>query len=257
MNDAGGSAGLSSPSSTDSWRIALYVLIAGAVGGITWWVWQQAIGVQALGWNWYRAIPALVLLGGVAGMAGVYVLANSDTSSSRLVRTLIYALLCGVFWRPVLEAGGNLVSDSMKAAEAPNLQQKTSELDAAIESGDRAEIDKKLAELAPASAQVVELASKVSNPALRAKFMQESNQAIAAIQRAAPKAPERAVESLQDVGVAAAKSDETAVMKATINSLARVQRENPAIAPRAQEATGTIWGTIGPRPGGPPPGPPH
>lgn len=230
MTDSVEGTGATSPSSSDSLRTAAYVFLAGALGGVTWWVWQRAIGVQPFNWGWYQAIPALLLLGGVASLAGVFMLANSDTSPSRftLIRTLVYALLCGVFWRPVLEAGGNLVNDTVTAAEAPDIQKKQAELAAAIGTGDVEKIDAKLDEVTRANVRILGLASKVSNPALRARFIENSTEAIATIQQAAQKAPDKSIESLEKVGVAAAQNDQADVTDVTVRRLTTLQAREPA-----------------------------
>ena len=71
----------------------LYVAIAGAVGGFTSWLLQWLAGLAPFQKPASEGIPALIVVGGVAAVFGVYLLANSNIRE--LPHTLAFALLCG------------------------------------------------------------------------------------------------------------------------------------------------------------------
>lgn len=83
-------------------RTLLFVAIAGAVGGFTSWLLQWLAGLAPFQKPASLGIPALIVVGGVAAIFGVYLIANSNIKE--LPHTLVFALLCGVFWQPIFDA---------------------------------------------------------------------------------------------------------------------------------------------------------
>jgi membrane associated rhomboid family serine protease len=102
-----------------TFRPLLYVMIAGAVGGLTSWLLQWLAGLTPFQKPAIFGIPALVVVGAVAAVLGVYLIANSDTTELR--HTLAFALVCGVFWQPVFDAAKLYVTHSV-TEPAQNLE---------------------------------------------------------------------------------------------------------------------------------------
>src|SRR5712692_9039839 len=75
------------------------IVCFGAAGGLIAWVLQESTGGHLLPWRWFAAIPAALLLGAGAAGVGVYVLARTDLK--QIGGALFFALLCGVFFKPV------------------------------------------------------------------------------------------------------------------------------------------------------------
>lgn len=103
------------------WWLFVGVGIAGAVGGAGAVLYASYLQGDASGS--YRA-PCV--LGVFAAVIGVYVVAHTDRKDA--ARALAFALLCGLCWKPVLEAGQGLVD---KSRDAPVLKKARAELAAA------------------------------------------------------------------------------------------------------------------------------
>ena len=84
------------------WKVATLVMGAGAFGGLTSWCLQTLAALKPFGLPARAAIPALIVVGAASALIGVYLIANSDTKETR--HTLAFALVCGIFWQPVLKS---------------------------------------------------------------------------------------------------------------------------------------------------------
>lgn len=83
-------------------RTILLVCIGGALGGFFSWVYSIYLG-QPLPLPWWGAVPTSLALGALASWVGVFVIANTDRSD--INRLFGLAVLFGLSWKPVLEAG--------------------------------------------------------------------------------------------------------------------------------------------------------
>ena len=101
------------------WRAAVrrpefWVVVCGAAGGLLsgfYGVYVEEASPAGYGLKWLYSC----FLGMGSAFVGVFLLANSDVSSSgSLRRTLAFALMCGFAWRPVLEAGTALVKKHVR-----------------------------------------------------------------------------------------------------------------------------------------------
>ncbi|RBP36085.1 hypothetical protein DES53_11834 [Roseimicrobium gellanilyticum] len=103
------------PASTPTdWR---YVLVAGVVGGLVAWL------IAATFPGYLDKQPSILLdvgkyllAGGLAATAGVYVLANTDTT--QFPRTITFAAICGLSWSAVVEATSGIVKITADRAVA-------------------------------------------------------------------------------------------------------------------------------------------
>lgn len=92
------------------------ITAAGAAGGLLAWLIGQ--GADGLDYNWYFTFPTAIIAGAVAAGTGVYVIASTDRSN--MPRALCFALLCGLAWQPVLEAGKGIVGRATVSASVTN-----------------------------------------------------------------------------------------------------------------------------------------
>ena len=88
-----------------NWEVPLFVIAAGATGGVLSWIYAMTIG-QPPATSGIWTLFAWMAFGMAAAYLGVYLIANTDTSV--LSRCLAFALLCGFSWKPTLEAADAL-----------------------------------------------------------------------------------------------------------------------------------------------------
>src|SRR5579859_2406692 len=108
-------------------RSLLFVAVAGAVGGFTSWLLQWLAGLAPFQKPASLGIPALIVVGGVAAVFGVYLIANSDIKE--LPHTLAFALLCGVFWQPIFDAAKLYIQHSVTERQGSQQQSMTQNLE--------------------------------------------------------------------------------------------------------------------------------
>jgi hypothetical protein len=86
----------------------IHVFTAGIVVGLIAWL------IAATFPGYLKQVDSLpldvakyLLGGGIAAMAGVYIIANTDTS--HFPKAVTFAALCGLSWSTVIEAAGSVV----------------------------------------------------------------------------------------------------------------------------------------------------
>jgi hypothetical protein len=223
-----------------TFRPLLYVMIAGAVGGLTSWLLQWRAGLTPFQKPAIFGIPALVVVGAVAAVLGVYLIANSDTTELR--HTLAFALVCGIFWQPVFDAAKLYVTHSVTEHQASAQAQANDTLSASAKVQDPAGIKSKVADVAAITAQVLGRAPSVQDTDLKDKVVAQSNQSIEAIGKASDKAPQQAIQSLQAIGEAAVQSGQTDVARPALGQLSTIEAQNPSVAVEARATQQQIYG---------------
>ena len=219
------------------WKVAGYVFAAGALGGLASWCVQLLIGAAPYNKPVFIVVPSLLVVGGIAALFGVYLLANSDTE--QLIRTLAFAVACGVFWQPVIDSARTFVSQTATAGETANLQTSSQELGQMASSND-GNLQPKVAETGKRTTDLLQKVQALSDPALKANVVAESTRAVDQIDAASTKAPESSVTALQDIGVAAIKNGQTNVAKHVLLKLERIAARDPKVADQAKAASATI-----------------
>src|SRR5206468_7428639 len=96
------------------WRAAAIAGAAGALGGFGSWLFANVLHTDPSAKGGLAAL-SMTGLGALAGIIGV-VLVNSDRSN--MLHYFALAVACGFFWRPVIEAGGRLISQGAVNAQA-------------------------------------------------------------------------------------------------------------------------------------------
>ena len=224
----------------DKLRPLLYVMVAGAVGGLTSWLLQWLAGLTPFQKPAIFGIPALIVVGAVAAVAGVYLIANSDTKE--LLHTLAFALVCGVFWQPVLDAAELYVSHSVTEHQASVQAQTNENLSSFSKAENPTAVKTKVSDAAAITTQLLDRAPAVQDPNLKKKVIGQSNQTIQAIGQASDKAPQQAIQSLQEIGEAAVRSGQSDVARSAILQLNDIEKKNPSLAPEAQQAQQKLYG---------------
>jgi len=219
-------------------RSLLFVAVAGAVGGFTSWLLQWLAGLAPFQKPASLGIPALIVVGGVAAVFGVYLIANSDIKE--LPHTLAFALLCGVFWQPIFDAAKLYIQHSVTERQGSQQQSMTQNLATVVASGDQNAVKTKLDETANATTEVLSGLSTVQDSELKQKLVEQSNQAVDQVSKASDKAPDATVENLQRIGEAAVQSGQTEVAGHVLSKLNALKAQNPALAPNIEKANDRI-----------------
>jgi len=229
----------SAPSERTSAKIAAWVASAGAVGGLVAWILPVGIPVTLYGAPWYLAIPAFLLVGAVAALLGVYLIANSDTAH-RLPQTLAFALICGISWQAVLQSAQAIVNSSVTQKQVSALGEKSRELSQAVRSEPPQQVEAKVEATAETATTVLTKLDNVADPTLRADAVEQSKQAIASLERASETNPQAAIQALQRVGTTAANEGQTTLAAGVLSSLARIQDKHPDAKEQVQRAQSAI-----------------
>jgi hypothetical protein len=219
-------------------RSLLSVAVAGAVGGFTSWLLQWLAGLAPFQKPASLGIPALIVVGGVAAVFGVYLIANSDIKE--LPHTLAFALLCGVFWQPIFDASKLYIQHSVSVRQGSQQQNMTQNLAAVVASGNENAVKTKLDETTNATTEVLSSLSTVQDSELKQKLVEQSNQAVDQVSKASDKAPDATVENLQRIGEAAVQSGQPEVAGRVLSKLNAIKAQNPALAPNVEKANERI-----------------
>ena len=219
-------------------RSLLLVAVAGAVGGFTSWLLQWLAGLAPFQKPASLGIPALIVVGGVAAVFGVYLIANSNIKE--LPHTLAFALLCGVFWQPIFDASKLYIQHSVSVRQGSQQQNMTQNLAAVVASGNENAVKTKLDETTNATTEVLSSLSTVQDSELKQKLVEQSNQAVDQVSKASDKAPDATVENLQRIGEAAIQSGQPEVAGRVLSKLNAIKAQNPALAPNVEKANERI-----------------
>jgi hypothetical protein len=212
------------------------VLLSGAVGGMVYWILQVATGVMPFGSRWYGSVPAALLVGGVAAFLGVYLLANSDTTHGELKHTLAFALVCGITWSTVIAGAKQQVISATSAVKADAAQDKTVSLQKAIVAGNSAEVSAKVSDAASAASQAVQTLSSITDDQVKAKIVDNSQEAVKTIFQAAKIDPAASIAALKTVGTTATDVGAMGVRVSVIDALSSIEKDNPALASQTAAA---------------------
>jgi len=219
------------------WKVPACVFAAGALGGLASWCVQWLIGATPYDKPLYGVIPSLIVVGGLAAIFGVYLLANSDTD--QVTRTLVFAVACGVFWQPVIDSARNFVSQTSAASQAASLQTASQELGQLAASNDGS-VQPKVVETSRRTADLLQKLPGLADPDLKAKVVAETMRAVDQIDAASAKAPDTSVNALQEIGVAAVKNGQITVARHVLRRLDDIAARDPKVADQAKAATSSI-----------------
>jgi len=198
-------------------RQALFVALAGAVGGLLFWLLSQYSGTPTFaGWHWYGQIPALMFLGAMAGLFGVYLL---TASSLNAMRTYIFAIVCGVVWQPIINSAMQSVVNATATKNVAEVSSQAELLKNIATNGSTQDVTTRVNATVPAVTQAIQQLPSVQDAGKKQEIVDSSQQAISALQVAADKAPDSSIDGIKQVGIAAGAGNHTTVSIHAVQSL--------------------------------------
>src|SRR5437899_1813889 len=118
-------------------------------------------GTATYGLPWWVAVPLCIPLGAVAGIIAVFYVTPTDTSkTNQLVQ---YAMLCGIMWKPVIDAGKALVTQHLEAAGSKS---QTKSLVAQVPNTPAA-LNAQFNDIAITTAKLLSMSHTIDNPKLQ------------------------------------------------------------------------------------------
>ncbi len=219
-------------------RPLLLVAVAGAIGGLTSWLLQWLAGLTPFQKPASLGIPALVIVGSVAAVFGVYMMANSNTKE--LPHTLAFALVCGVFWQPVFDATKLYAANSFTEHQASQQSDVVQALTKTVATDNGSGVQDKVNQATTVTTDVLTKLPSVHNEQLRQKIVSQTNQTVDVIGDASVKAPEASIANLEKIGQVAAQNGQTEVASHVLAKLNSIKGRDPALALQTNRATETI-----------------
>lgn len=214
----------------------LFVLVAGAVGGLLYWIIAKWTGSQLPVVFGAGTVPVLMLLGALAATVGVYVLTASDMGA---IRTYVFAILCGLAWQPMLSAGARLASNAAASNQTAQVGQQVQQIHTATQSGSSAQVTAAVQQSVPVINKNLALSSSTADAAKKTEILDSSKQAINQLEQSATKAPDASVDALQNVSVGASNAGAPSVAIHAIQSLDSIGKKasisrDPALMKKVQ-----------------------
>jgi hypothetical protein len=225
-------------------KMIVWIVGVGAAGGFIGWLLQEATGGHLLPWPAYAAIPAALLLGAGAAGIGVYVLANTDLQ--QVGRAVFFALLCGVFFKPVWQAGSDFIggafAQSKATSTAGELNSSARDLHKAVTSAPEQQVQSAVQQTGQKTTDLIQQTADVKDAELKSKLEKKSAEAVETIAAAAPKAPDASVDSLERIGQVAKKTNQNAITVNVLSSLHQIETSStdPRVVAKAREAANQL-----------------
>lgn len=201
---------------------ALSVALFGAIGGLLFWVLGKYSGnvpKQIVGWPWYGQVSALMFMGAIAALFGVYLLTASQVPA---MRTFMFAIVCGLLWQPIIDQAQKSAGNILATEQTHNVDNQAGLVKAASENGNPAEVKAAVGAAVPVVTQAIKKLSNVQDTEKNQELVNSSQKAISELQAAASKDPDASVGALKDVGIVASQGHHTALALHAIQSLQEV-----------------------------------
>jgi hypothetical protein len=210
--------------------MVLLVVAAGAVGGLMAWILEYTTGGQLFPkLSTFLAICAAMLFGGAAGGIGVYLLAKTDLR--QFGSALFFALLCGIFFKPVLGAGKDFVVGAVARSDAQStegeVQKSTTALSQSSTGSDPSKVEQDVKKVADVTGELLDKSANVPDADARKSFESQSAKAVEAISTAAANSPEASVDGLTEIGLKAEANGQHQIKSQVIGSLRAIETKNP------------------------------
>jgi hypothetical protein len=190
---------------------------AGAIGGLLFWMLSKYAGTATFAaWKWYGQILALMFLGSMAGLFGVYLLTSSSLNS---IRTYIFAIVCGVVWQPIINSAMQSVVNATATKNVAEVSSQTAQLKITADHGSVQDVTLSVNATVPAVTQAIQQLPDVQDAAKKQEIVDSSQNAIGALETAANKAPDSSIDGIRQVGVAAGQGNHTSVSLRAVQSL--------------------------------------
>ena len=222
------------------------VLIAGAIGGFTSWVFGLVVRDPIAGGIW--ALPTAMVLGAFAAGISVYVLTNTDTSAC--ARTIFFAVLCGFVWKPVCDAGKAFIQQTIQHEHDASVEasgSKALELATGLPATSPALQPTKLEEIHDLAVAALDALPQVNSPKTRQDVEAKVASALKFVGEVAPQHPQVASRVIQSVGETAARNQSPKVANEAAASLENLASTNRAFALSHLQLKTNILNTVSTR----------
>lgn len=198
-------------------RQFLFVVVAGVAGGVLFWLlgaWSEQPTFS--GWPVYGQILALMFIGSMAALFGVYLLTASNLNA---MRTYVFAIVCGLVWQPIINSAKQSVVSATASRQASLVSSQTDQLKSAASHGDSQQVSNAVTTAVPAVTRAITALADVQNVAKKQQIVDGSKAAIEALEDASAKAPQPSIQGLQNIGITASQANQTDVGIHAIQSL--------------------------------------
>jgi hypothetical protein len=155
-----------------------------------------------------------MFIGAIAALIGVYMLTASDLTS---MRTYVFALVCGLVWQPITDAGKRLVANAAVSSKVAQVNSSTNDLANADRSG--SQVDDKITNSVPGVKAALQAGSGVQDANKQDEILKSSISAVEAIQNASSKAPDASLKALSDISLEASHTGQSELAVRAIQGL--------------------------------------
>jgi hypothetical protein len=217
----------------------LYVALCGGIGGLLSWVLEKWAGVGVfMHAPWYGKIAALVFLGSMAGLFGIYILTSSNLNS---MRTYIFAIICGVLWQPIITTAIDSVGEANASQRLAASTSSVSQVQEVAAHGNPEQVSSTVQASVSAITEAIRQLPNVQNAEKKDAIVRSSDNALAALQAASDKAPAPSIEAIKQVGLTANESNRMDVGIHAVNSLreiglASAKNNRPEVTKAAEDS---------------------
>jgi hypothetical protein len=213
------------------------VIAGGAAGGIGFWLLGEWSGTQMFyGFGRLEQIVALMFIGAVAAAIGVYLLTASDPTS---MRTYVFALVCGLVWQPIIDAGKRLATNAAVSSKVEDVNASADQIVREVDNGGN--VAAQINNTVPNVKDALQATPSVQDAGKQAAIARSSEKAINAIYRAAPKDPDASLKALSTISLEASRSGQPAVAVQALQGVrnigfAAAEGRNDALADSATKS---------------------
>lgn len=203
-----------------------FVLLSGAAGGVVSWVYSITVGVPFPLPSAF-AIITCCILGAASALISVYMVANSDVSN--VPRLVAFSVLCGIFWKPVIDSSVTFIQQKQDAAATQ--QRATTSLNL-LQSSSPASLPAQLPAASQATADLLRASDQLNDPRLEQEARKNADILIQEAARGSIADPRGATDALMQVKAAAIGSNNEDIATRVDAQLTRIQAREPEGQPR-------------------------
>jgi hypothetical protein len=221
----------------------LFVALAGAAGGALFWLLAIWSGTTTFGtWPWEGQLAALMFIGAIAGLFGVYLLTSSNLNS---MRTYVFAIVCGLVWQPIINTAKQSVTNASVTRQTAAVNTQTEQLKTVAVHGSEQDVTTAVNSTAPKVTASIGQLADVQDATKKQEIVDNSKKAIAVFEDASAKAPDSSIQAIQKVGIAAGKANQTEVGMQAVQSLRAigVAARQPGVALKSAESLKVLAAT--------------
>ncbi len=200
------------------------VLSSGAGGGLVSWAFTLATTGSTFGLGRWEALPLCVILGAASALIAVYVVTPTDVA--RTGKLIAFSVLCGLLWKPVIDAGRAVVTEQLPAAaKGDKIKTDVKEL---RQSNSPAVVATKAGELAQNTGELLRASDRIDNPTLKESASKAATEALTGIAATSTVNPVAASAAIEQIKIVAEDSNHEFVAKLAEEKLAAIDRLAPS-----------------------------